>query len=309
MPSFPYDIEKIDRYLTGAMPPGEQEAFEAELQQEEGYRSELAAYQRLYEGFTAARAESFRHQMPGWETSLAADSQVELIDWYLNGELHGPGLAAFEAHLERDEAFAREVNAYRQLREGFEAVAGEAFRGKIHAWEEAQPARPALRVASRRPLLYRLAGAAAVLLVLGLALHWYAQANYAHPALVASYYQAPRSETVMGNGSQPGLSEVAQSFEQAHALFQEPDFPAAYQAFDALLNNMLPSAELDNFNRQYYQEQAEWGRLMAVLAMPDPPFDARAEAKRIAAAEGHEFQPKAAALSRKMQSAWYRWAN
>jgi anti-sigma factor RsiW len=308
MSSFSYDIEKIDRYLTGEMPPGEQEAFEAQLQQEEGYRSALAAYQRLYEGFSAARAESFRRQISDWEARLAADSEVELIDWYLNGKLQGPGLAAFEARLERDAAFSVEVNAYRQLQEGFQAVAGEAFINKIHAWEAAPQQQPALRVAARRPWLYRLAVAAAVLLVVGLALHWYAQANYTHTALVASYYQAPRSETTMGNGSQPGLSEVAQFFEQAHALFQQPDFPTSYQAFDALLN-MLPMADLDSFNRQYYQEQAEWGRLLAVLAMPDPPIDAQAEAKRIAAAEGHEFQQKAAEMSRKLHSVWYRWAN
>ena len=308
MPSLPYDIEKIDRYLSGAMPPPEQEAFEAELRQEAGYREEVAAYRRLYEGLTAARAEAFRQQMAAWETAVATEGELELIDWYLNGELQGAGRAAFEARLAQDAALAAELEAYRQLQEGFQAARGEAFREKIQHWESQQAPKSRLRPASRRPLLFRLAAAAAVLLILGLSLRWYAKVNYADTALAAQFYQAPLSETTLGDSRRPGLDEMAQAFEQAHARFQQDDFPAAFAAFEALLQ-LLPAAELDPFNRQYYQEQADWGRLLAALAMPAPPLDVSAEAQRIAADERHEFQAQAAELARKLRSPLYRWAN
>jgi len=148
-----------------------------------------------------------------------------------------------------------------------------------------------------------------VLLILGLSLRWYAQANFADAALAAQFYQAPLSETTLGDdSSRPGLDEMALAFEHAHARFQQEDFPAAFAAFEALLQ-LLPAAELDRFNLQYYQEQAEWGRLLAALAMPAPPLDVSAEAQRIAADERHEFQARAAELARKLRSPLYRWVN
>lgn len=308
MPANLYNIETIERYLRRQMDTSEQAAFESQLEAEEGYRQEVAAYQQLLEGFDAARSEDFIGKLEGWEAQAeAASDEVELIEWYWNGALQGPGRVAFEERLQQDAGFAAEVAAYRQLFEGFDAARSENFIGKLEGWEKSQTPKPELRVAGRRPLLYRIAAAAAVLLLIGFGLNWYATAYYSNAVLVADYYQAPRSEAIMG-ANQPGLTEIARQFEQANALFQEKQYPEAYQAFDALLAT-LPSATLDNFNRRYYREQAEWNRLLAALALDNPPINLKEEVDRIANTEGHEFQPAAQKLSRQLQSVWYKWAN
>lgn len=309
MPSNNYDIEPIERFLLGQMEPGELAAFEARLLSDEGQRLEVSAYRQLFDGFAAVRSEVFRGQMQAWEAEGdAAADEAELIEWFWNGELQGPGRAAFEERLREDARLARETEAYGQLHKGFAGARSEDFRGKLESWEKAQSRQPELRVSARRPALYRIAAAAAaVLLLAAFGLNWYARHYYSAGSLAGAYYQPPRSETVMGEG-QPGLTEIARQFAQANGLFQQGQYPAAYQAFDALLA-ILPTAALDNFNRRYYQEQSEWNRLLAALAMDDPPISPAEEARRIAGAQGHEFQAAARELSGKMNSAWYKWAN
>ncbi|MCB0572746.1 MAG: hypothetical protein KDC66_23420 [Phaeodactylibacter sp.] len=309
MPSNLYDIEPIERYLLGQMEPAERVAFEALLQADEGHRAEVENYRRLFGGFAAIRSEAFRKLALLWEAEAdAASDEVELIEWYLNGQLQGPGRNAFEERMLSDEHLAGEVEAYRQLHYGFSAARSEVFRDKLEGWESAKSSPVALKAASRRPLLYRIAAAAAaVLLLAGFGLNWYANSHYSRPALVASYYQPPRSETIMGN-DQPTLTTIAQQFTRANELFQKQHYAEAYQAFDGLLGS-LPAAGLDKFNHQYFLEQSEWNRLLAAMAMDTPPLDPAGEARRIAGADGHEFQAEAKRLSRQLQSVWYKWAN
>lgn len=309
MPSEFYDIDSLERYLTRRMAEEERAAFEGRLQQEEDLRRELAAYRPLLESFRALRAEDFRLQMQSWEEqwAQAGTDETELIEWYLDGELPGPARRRVEQRMAEDEAFSREVAAYRQLREGFDAARTEDFRTKLERWEKDRPARTAR-------LWPRLAAAAAVLLLIGLGFNWYVQANFSAEAIAEAYYQPPPGGATMGEA--PGLPEaVSQRFEAANRLFKEGRYPEAFQAFDALLAE-LPAAPIDELTRTFYRENSEWSRLLAALGMnagqspaQPPAFDLRAEARRIAATEGHEFQEPARALLRKLDSPLYHWAN
>lgn len=324
MPSDPYDIETIERYLTHRMEGSERTAFEARLQQDEGFRQEVQAYRPVLEGLYALSSEGFRQRLSAWEEewAQAGADDTELIEWYLSGELAGKARAALEERMEKDEAFAREVAAYRQAFQGFEASRTEAFRHRMEEWEKEEnkkhPSRlrpERSRAAARRPLWPRIAAAAAILLLLGFSFNWYLQANYSAGAIIEDYYQPPLDEATMGE--EPGAQEaVSQSLQAAHRLFQQQDYLAAYQAFDNLLAQ-LPAAPIDGLSRTYYREQSEWSRLLAAVRLssgrnpptPTPPLDVKAEARRIASIEGHEFREPAQELLRKLDSPWYGWVN
>ena len=309
MPSEHYDIDALERYLTHRMDGNERAAFENRLQQDEGYRQELAAYQSVLGGFQALRSESFQQRIADWEQQWAQANteDTELIEWYLRGELTGDARRQVEKRIGEDESFAREVAAYRQVQEGFEAARTEAFREKLTEWEKNTPQSAGLRVAARRPLWPRVAAAAAILLLLAFSVNWYLQANFSNDAIVEAYYQPPLDGATMG-GEPAAQEAVSQSFDAAHRLFKQQQYPAAYQAFDALLAR-LPNAPIDELSRTNYRENSEWNRLLAALAMEAPPLNVKNEAQRIASTEGHEFQKQAQSLLRKLEAPWYRWVN
>lgn len=147
MPSEHYDIDNIERYLTHQMGKEERAAFEGQLQEDEGYSSEVAAYRQLLAGFQARRSENFRRQLAAWEQAAgnAHTDEAEYIEWYLSGELKGEARTLVEKKAAEDEAFARELAAYRQLHESFLAARSENFREKMQGWERenAQSPRPA----------------------------------------------------------------------------------------------------------------------------------------------------------------------
>ena len=124
MPSEHYDIDAIARYLTHRMEGNERDAFEDQLQQDEGYRQELTAYQSVLGGFQALRNESFHLQIADWEQQWAQANtdDTELIEWYLRGELTGDARRQVEKRMGEDESFAREVAAYRQVQERFQEI-------------------------------------------------------------------------------------------------------------------------------------------------------------------------------------------
>ena len=302
MPAEFYDIAQIERYLTRGMDGEERSGFEALLKKDDNTRREVEAYRQLFEGFHALRSENFRQEMKSWETEWeqANTDDTELIEWYLTGELTGKARTRIENQMEEEEQFAREVAAYRQLHEGFTAARSEDFRQQVSSWEKEQ-------AAVRRRLWPRLAAAAAILLLVGFGFRWYVQANFSTEAIVATYYQPPLEGATMGEG--PLEQEAAgRSFAAANRLFQKGDYPGAYLAFDALLNQ-LPDVSIDNLTRSYLREQSEWSRLLSALAMDPPPFNIQEEARRIAAEDGHEFQSQAKRLLRKLQSPFYRLAN
>ncbi len=317
MPSGPYDIETIERYLTRQMEESERAAFEAQLEQEEGLRREVGAYRQALQGLHALRSEGFRHQMAAWESDWAQGGadETELIEWYLDGNLTGDARKYVEKRIQEDDAFAAEVAAYRQALDGLEASRLEAFRNRMEGWEKEKKEKPELTVAARRPLWPRIAAAAAILMLLGLSFNWYLEKNFSAGAIVERYYQPPLDEGTLGE--EPTTQEaINEDFRTAHRLFRQGDFPAAYRAFGTLLAR-LPDAPVDNLSRTYYREQSEWGRLLAAVrlssgrspSIPSPPLDVKAEARRIASADGHEFQEAAQELLHKLESPWYGWVN
>lgn len=309
MPSEHYDIDNIERYLTHQMGKEERAAFEGQLQEDEGYSSEVAAYRQLLAGFQARRSENFRRQLAAWEQAAgnAHADEAEYIEWYLSGELKGEARTLVEKKAAEDEAFARELAAYRQIHEGFLAARSENFREKMQGWERGNAQKPSPRLAARRPLWPRIAAAAAILLLAGFGFNWYVQNNFSGDALIGSYYRPSPGENMMG-GEAPAREAVSNRYEEAHRLFRQEDYQAAYQAFDALLAE-LPAAPIDSLSRSLYRQNSEWNRLLAALALQPPPFNPEEETRRIANTEGHAFRQQAGRLLKNLQSPLYKWAN
>jgi len=62
---------------------------------------------------------------------------MDLIEQYIEGKLQGEALTAFEARLNRDALFRKEVEEIRTLIEGIRYAGEQAFARKVQEWENA----------------------------------------------------------------------------------------------------------------------------------------------------------------------------
>lgn len=308
MESKSWTPEELERYLRGELPEAEAAALQAQSATDEELAQALSDYGYLLAGLDELRGQSQKTEMQAWEAELSDMDDTELIAWYLEGELAPSGEALVEQRIAADTVFAQEVDSYRPLLNGFSELRGQNLRQKMQQWEAEQQTSPAtLRVASKRPGWQYAAAAAVALLIATAALMLFARSQYSGPALATQFYQAPLAEGTMG-GEAVDLSILQRQFAAAHQQLQQEVYNGAFMGFDSLLRQ-LPTAELDEFNRTYLKEQAEWNRLLAAVAMPAPPIDVRAEARRIAQQPDHEFAQAAAELENRLSSIWYQWAN
>lgn len=302
---------QIEAYLRNTL-PGDQEAqLMAELNKNDTLRAEVAAYRQLINGLDALQEQSLRYQMAGWESEAGQNDTTELIAWYLEGKLGPEGQAMVETRIAKNPDFKEEVEAYRNIIEGMEATQDEHFRDQMQSWEASlapdSTVSSALSVASRRPVWQYAAAAVGALLIAFATLHLYARVNYSGPALARQYYQAPLSERTMGEEA-PATTALQERMDRAHQQLTGRDYNAAFMAFDSLIRE-IPRATLDSFNQNLLLEQANWNRLLAAMAMDNPPVDVVAEARRISQASGHEYQSEAKALLDAIESRWFEWAN
>ncbi len=302
-----WDIERIEKYLRGRLPTADRQRMQAAMQTDSALRREVEAYQVLLDGLDTLQTEVFSDQLADWETELRAADDTELINWFLEGQLTAAGNQQVEARIAEDPAFAEEVAAYRQLLQGFDAVADQQFRQQMEGWEKgkAEGANQArLRAVSRRRWYPYAAAAAVALLIANISIYFYAQSNYTGPGITSTFYQAPLSDQTLG-GEADASTALEGRFEYAHQQLQEQSYTAAFMAFDSLMRE-VPQAPLDDFNKTLLLEQAEWNRLLAAIGMDNPPIDPSAEARRISRQPGHEFAEPAAKVEKRLSSFLHR---
>ena len=308
-----YSTEDIERYLEGQMDTEEARLFQATIDQDQGLQSEVAAFNKLIHGLRLYGSELFHNKIVDWEKDwqVSATDDGELIEWYLSEQL-GAGKAIVEDRIQKDEAFALEVAKQGRLNVGFEAMRSEKFVEQMDNWErkaeEGAIIKPLKTKASPLFTIRSIAAAILFLIVAGGVIYWYANVNYGQTALTSNLYQAPKSENTMGAGNE-SISSLSQSLEYSASLLEQKRYDESFLSFDQLLSQIQQQENLDDFNRIYFKESAEWYRLLAAQAMKTPPLELESEVKRIASTTGHSYQEEAIALQHKMQSFWYRLVN
>lgn len=237
-------------------------------------------------------------------------NNIEKIESYLSGSMDAREREAFELQLEKDETLGHEVNAYRQLFEGFEGLKEEAFRQEVVKWTDAAQAASVshkTKIVSLNPgrVWRRFAAAAGILLLIGAGLIWWTARQYATIYMVENAYRPPLSGGTMGNQTEE-QNKLVQSFESAHQNFQQGNYRQAIQQFNAVIQLLQTNAvNPDSLTRRFYLENAKWTSLLAQFAngrLTDEEFSAALD--DFANDPASDYAEKAADLQSNLDSFW-----
>lgn len=298
-----HDIEKIEQYLRRQLSQQESAAFERAMQNDSTLAHEVAAYRTLLSGYAGIRTARFETNLQKWEAEWDEEEDVELIEWYISGALSPPQEAKLQQREIQDPEFKAAVAEYRSLLSGMEGKAQQNFESKLQQWskQSVNTATPPAREAIVRPLWRRLAVAASLFLAIGIGLRWYAQANFSNNNLYESYYKAPKGEQTLSGNDKPTMSSIAADFYAAHDQLQKGKAEEAIVAFDQLIAS-IPNARLDTYNEKFYGNQADWGKIMAMLKAERPKSELIAELQKIAENPKHTFRKQAEELKSALEN-------
>jgi hypothetical protein len=307
------NIEQIIDYLDQRMDRVSKERFEAQLQGSASLSAEFEKYQLLVQGLAILGDNKFEQQLQSWETAWqSADSDDgELIDWYLNGQLGEKGALWVDERLETDQAFAQAFRKQKEISDGFELMRSQQFVDQIAGKkEESSPLRVASKNNKRKRSfqIRRIAASALILIALSGLSYFYLHQQFHKTSISLSLYESPIGHNTLGNEAGENKLELAKQMEKAHQLFEGHKYDEAFLSFNRILES-IPQLQLDDFNRQYYTEEAEWYRLLAAQAMNTPPIGLQEESSRIANTRGHNHQEEARKLDKKLHSFWYNFIN
>ncbi|MCB0581541.1 MAG: tetratricopeptide repeat protein [Phaeodactylibacter sp.] len=327
------DLDYIYRHFTAGLSAEERKTFDARLQSDSSFRTQVSDYQLIFEGFRGMRQERFFQEARGWKGELLADSRigdVEAFRAYLSGAMPESEKAAFEARLGQDPALAARLEEYRLLLAGLKAMRAEAFYRQAEAWAKelemappAQAKKPAVKFLWPRAVRY----AAAAVLVLALAfagMKYYALSNYSTDALIAQNYH-PRNTPAT-------LSGREDLFREGFNAYSEKDFPAAIAFFSRIPEENPRYAEAQLFlgyacfesgrypaavqafqraadaHDQRFSENAEWHLLLSRFREnpASPAFASLLD--KLARDPQHSFHDEALRLKASLGSFWRKLA-
>lgn len=237
------------------------------------------------------------------------DKDQDRIERLLRGELSAEEESSLQADARANNELAQELEFAQDL----DKVVGSAGRAnlkeRLQRLEQSQGQKTALKVSWRRPL----AIAASVLLLLGMAAVWYANATYSNQALLTAYYETPNFSGTRSEGD-------VSAWEQVTAAFYAKDYASVVELMQA--NPVLKTTEdgkqllahtyLQSDQIEAALEQVEalnegptkdWLQILARLAAGQ---DSSVEQglDQIIATPDHPYYKEAIALKRKLNSAW-----
>lgn len=306
MSSKEINISEIEAYFEGKLDAGQQQALEERLKTDTEFTAAFQDYNLLLDGLKVNQQDYFKSQLETWSSSWASidEEQIQQIQWYVMGNLSENGKLQFEAQMAQDEALAQKVSAYRKIIDGLHTERDQRFRQLMENWSQRHQTQPAAKVRRLSVSAKWIIAAAAIVLLLGIGLNWYAQNSFSNEALFSAHYKPWLKENVMGP-EQLRQNAIAQELEKAHQLLENQSYREAEQAFQQILTQ-IPNASLDNFNSRYFEENASWNLLLAQLGQDklNPAFFERLSA--IATQNGHTYQASAEALQSKLNSWMYQ---
>lgn len=219
---------------------------------------------------------------------------LENIEQYLRGRMTETERLDFEREMAADAALREEVEAYRRVFDGFQAARSEQFADKLLQWDtDSEQAPMTAKVVSIRRYLRPLAAAAALLLLVGIGLRWYAVKHYSNQAIVASMYVAPNLSGTMGDAGQASESSFMNFVKSGNRDVTNGLYGAALLKFEHALD-ILPEAGLDEFTQKYWRDNLTWSMALARLAIGNPQWEL--DVQRIADDNSHEYRQKALEL-------------
>lgn len=301
------DIAQIENYLTQQMSAQDREAFEQRLEADSVLQKEVAAYRSLFAGFEGLQEESRKGDMQQWEREWASatDNDADLIEWYLNGELSDEANSQVEERIKAELAFAKKVEQYRQLLEGFQAAQRNSFSENMKQWEKAKDTsagKGPAKVRRLQPLLIRIAAAAVILLLIGVGVQQIMQSQYSNSALVADYYQNPGKDLRMGDSKE--TEAMNSKYEAIHQMLSEKEYEQAIPAIETFLVDIEQAEELDQLTKKTMQQNIEWNYALALIGAERGEKIILSALEKIIADSDHEYQKSAMELRSKLDSFW-----
>lgn len=245
-------------------------------------------------------------------------NDINHIEAWILGEMDAVDQQDFETQLASDEVLQQEVAAYRKIISGLKGIREDQFAADVRKWAaEAQSAgntRPVnngdqLLTVSRgaviRRMYRRIAVAASMLLVLGMASVWWISRQYADEKLVTEAYVAPLNSGTLGVQEQQ-TGDLEKQFREAHRLFEAGDYGQAAPAFGTFIIGLENSPDaFDNLTRKAYLDNARWTSLLAKFAAGQiPEKQLMEELKTIADDPASDYAEKARELRKDMRSFW-----
>jgi hypothetical protein len=251
-----------------------------------------------------------------------------LIQQYLDHTLPDEEQAAFVQRLRTDKELQAALALSRQGRAAFSTTsAGDetAFRELLREasgtyFEASSQAIEKINtpeaVRRRLPVRYRWAAAAAVLVLAFAGLKWYAARQYSLPALLAQHYAPSATPATLSDGQY--------ALQEAYAAWRNRQWIEAAQRFGAVPPNDERYAEAQLFagyafyeSEEYtsavaafdtviktgdirFTSNAEWHRLLALLARNPQDEAARQALQDLSADAAHPYRQKALKLHRQL---------
>lgn len=227
------------------------------------------------------------------------------IENYLNQTLSPPEMQDFKNELAKNKALVQAVKIHQAEQEVIQLLTEKKLHQKMQEeWNiGAEINSPvALQSSPRQPLFYSLL-VACLALLLTFFIGQYLTYPYTSEGLYNTYYDAPDGNTIRGkdlknevkknNSNINSFTKEVLQYNKAHDFIAQDEFETALKILNPLLNSQ--DKEL--------AQQAEWLQALIHLKLGQRTI-AKKQLLLIGNNDNHNFQPKAAAILQKMDSAW-----
>lgn len=309
-------IEKTLAAFRGRQTPIAAQAWSAELAQSPELATEVQTYNTILDGLAAQANLNFQTQIEQLEGAAANDDDAELIEWYYLGELSPARMERVEIRAAHDPAFAQLMTASKSLYDGFASLRSMNFKAQMADWESQNTREVKTETAKvvtlpkRKPILRRLAIAAAVLLVAGFGLRWYASQNFSTNTLVAQAQVEPRTGSLLSaRGAQADPVKVLkEDIQSAYKQLEVGNYEAAQTAF-TLLQKRVADEVPNGPRKQALIDNLAWNTLLAQIGSDGMTAKHQTQLKAFAENTQFNYRNQATDLLEKTESLWYRIGN
>ena len=183
--------------------------------------------------------------------------QIEEIEQYLQGNLKGEALTAFENRLKTEPEFAKEVKIFEQLFEGIEQKGALDFEDKLLEWDKREAGQKApktlIETKGRVVSMRRYAAIAAALLLLLLPLGWIllkGSVKASNQELYANNYERYSDQHRGINVADENDPKAV--LKEGIDLYFQKDYAASTEALNTFLRDASDDLSYEQTEAQFY---------------------------------------------------------
>lgn len=260
------------------------------------------------------------------------ESQIfNQIEAYLSGEMNETEATAFDKEVATNKELAAAVDRHLLAHDAIEVMIEDNLRAEMKDWSAAANKNKEANIhqigqkkgssGKVRRLVYRLAAAASVALVVGFFGLQFSNTNYSNTALSTGAYNFDLSATRSTNTAQNPLAKGLKAYENAdyaaaiqffqniptanlqyneaqyylgHSLYQNKDYGQSINTFQKVVST----------NDLRYKEAAEWYQVVNYVAVKKEGNDLTTLLNQLVRDEGHPYHKNAVELDTKLNSFW-----